>query len=345
MKSILLVLALTFAAQAGSAPVHYLKKKADWFKGDEARQIAANILSWQTDDGGWPKNVDTTKSCDIARAKLEATFDNSATTDELRYLAHMFGATQEPRYRAAVEKGFDYVLKAQYPNGGWPQFYPAMHGYRRYITFNDGAMVRLMIFLRETFTADLFKFLDEPRRQAAHKAFDRGVDCILKCQIKVDGKLTAWCAQHDEKDYSPRPARKYELVSLSGAESVGVVRLLMSLDKPNPEIRRAVEGAVAWFEAAKIRGIKEVVVNDAAAPGGKDKRMVSDPAAPPVWARFYEIGSNRPIFCDRDGIAKRQLSEIGHERRNGYGWYGYWAAPLLEKEYPEWKKKWGVDQP
>ena len=42
--------------------------------------------------------------------------------------------------------------------------------------------------------------------------------------------MTAWCAQHDEKDYRPRPGRTYELASLSGAESVGVVRLLMSLE-------------------------------------------------------------------------------------------------------------------
>jgi len=340
MKIYLLVLALAVAAQAGSAPAPYLKKKADWFKGEEARQIAANILSWQTDFGGWPKNEYTTKPYTGDRAKLKPTFDNSATTDELRYLARMFAATQDDRYRTAILKGFDHIIKAQYPNGGWPQYYPPPKSYNRYITFNDGAMVRLMLFLRETYTMDLFKFLDEPRRQAARAAFDRGVECILKCQIKVEGKLTAWCAQHDEKDFSPRPARKYELVSLSGAESVGVVRLLMSLEKPSPEIRRAIEGAVAWFETAKLKGIK--VVEEKNAQGEQDKRVVNDPAAPPLWARFYEIGTNRPIFCDRDGIAKRQLSEIGHERRNGYGWYGDWPASLLEKDFPEWKKKWGA---
>ena len=342
MKILSLVLVLTFAvvAQAGSAPVHYLKKKADWFAGEEAKQIAANILSWQTDLGGWPKNEDTTKPYTGDRAKLKPTFDNSATTDELRYLAHMFAATKDAHYRAAIEKGFDHIIKAQYPNGGWPQYYPPPKSYNRYITFNDGAMVRLMIFLRETSSTDLFKFLDEARKQAARAAFDRGVECILKCQIKVDGKLTVWCAQHDEVTLVPRSARKYELVSLSGAESVGVVRLLMSLDKPSPEIKRAIEGAVAWFEAAQIKGIKVVEFTDAAAPDGKDKHVVADPAAPPLWARFYEIGTNRPIFCDRDGVAKHQLSEIGYERRNGYGWYGNWPAMLLEKEYPAWKQQW-----
>jgi PelA/Pel-15E family pectate lyase len=114
----------------------------------------------------------------------------------------------------------------------------------------------------------------------------------------------------------------------------------MSLDKPNLEIRRAIEGAMGWFEAAQIKGLKVVEFADAAAPGGKDKRVVADPVAPPLWARFYEIGTNRPIFCDRDGVAKRQLSEIGHERRNGYGWFGNWPATLLEKDYPVWMQKW-----
>ena len=56
-----------------------------------------------------------------------------------------------------------------------------------------------------------------------------------------------------------------------------------------------------------------------------------------MWARFYEIGTNRPIFSDRDGIPKRELSEIGYERRNGYAWLGYWPQRLLEREYPAWR--------
>jgi PelA/Pel-15E family pectate lyase len=166
------------------------------------------------------------------------------------------------------------------------------------------------------------------------------VACILKCQVKVDGRRTAWCAQHDEQDYRPRPGRSYELVSLSGAESVGIVRLLMNLDDPSPEVVRAVQGAVAWFEAAKLKGIRVERKPDKNAPRGFDRVVVEDPKAPPMWARFYEIGSNRPIFADRDGVAKQRLSDIGPERRTGYSWLGYWPAPLLEKEYPAWKAKW-----
>src|SRR5262245_2422498 len=166
----------------------------------------------------------------------------------------MYQATHDEKYQAAVLKGIDYVLNAQYANGGWPQFYPPHSEipYQRYITFNDDGMVRLLEFVREVDGNKLFDFVDPDRRKAAHAAFEKGIDCILKCQIKVNGKLTAWCAQHDEVDFSPRPARTYELVSLSGDESVGITRLLMSLDHPSPEVIKSVEAAVAWMNDAKL---------------------------------------------------------------------------------------------
>jgi PelA/Pel-15E family pectate lyase len=327
-------------------PAGYLDRSTEWFSSEEAKKIAENILSYQADIGGWPKNVDTTAQPYTGpHNQFDPTFDNGATTDELRYLAHMYQATKNEKYRAAVLKGIDYILKAQYPNGGWPQFYPphAEIPYQRYITFNDNAMVRLMEFLREVYNTELFSFVDADRRQAAHSEFDKGIECILKCQIKVDGKLTAWCAQHDDVDFSPRPARTYELVSLSGNESVGIVRLLMSLDSPSPEVVQAINGAVAWLGKAKLSGIKVARRPDSQAPRGFNKVVVEDPSAPPIWARFYEIGTNRPIFCDRDGVAKNDLSEIGYERRNGYNWLDYWPAELLEKEYPAWKAKWLPD--
>jgi PelA/Pel-15E family pectate lyase len=327
-------------AFAWGAPRQYLKKPDAWFAGDEAGRVAANILSYQADLGGWPKNIDTTATPFTGdRKELKPTFDNDATTDELRFLARVYTATKKERYRAAFEKGLDYILKAQYPSGGWPQFFPPPKSYHRHITFNDNAMVRVMEFLREVHGSDVYSFEDAGRRLAARQAFDRGVECILKCQIKVGDKLTAWCAQHDAKDYSPRPGRSYELVSLSGSESVGIVRLLMSLEKPSADVVKAVEGAVAWFESAKIPGIRVEVRKDPKSPTSKDRVVVNDVSAPPMWARFSEIGTNRPIFSDRDGIAKHNLADIGYERRNGYAWLGHWPQRLLEKEYPAWKQK------
>ncbi len=344
-RAVLATVCLALSAghvEARSSAGIYLQNPDQWFAGDQARRIATNILSYQSDRGGWPKNINTTATpfSGDRRKGLEPTFDNSATTDELRFLSRIYGATKTERYRQAFEKGFDYILQAQYSNGGWPQRYPPPKTYERRITFNDDAMVRLMEFLRETYSSGVYAFLDSPRRQAARAAFDRGIACILKCQIKVRGKLTVWCAQHDELDLTPRVGRSYELPSLSGSESVGIVRLLMSLDDPSPEVARAIEGAVAWFQSAKLKGIRVIREKDDKAPKGTNRVVVKDPAAPPLWARFYEIGTNRPLFVDRDGVPKYNLADIGYERRNGYSWLGTWPQPLLDQDYPAWQEKW-----
>jgi PelA/Pel-15E family pectate lyase len=174
--------------------------------------------------------------------------------------------------------------------------------------------------------------------EASAKAVSKGIECILQTQIKVDGKLTGWCQQYDEKSLKPAKARAYELPAISGGETVSIVEFLMSQPNPSPEIKAAINAAVQWLQEVKIVGYK---VADVAAPGtekGKDRQLVAD-ASSTIWARYYEIGTNKPFFCDRDGIIKYSLADIGYERRNGYSWYGTWAKNLLEKKHPEWLKK------
>jgi PelA/Pel-15E family pectate lyase len=165
----------------------------------------------------------------------------------------------------------------------------------------------------------------------------RGVSLILKAQVRVDGKLTVWCAQHDAVTLAPVLGRTYEHPSLSGSESVAIVEFLMGVERPGPEITAAIEGAVAWFRRSAIHGLRVVEAPMPGAPHGRDRFAMADPSAPPLWARFYEVATNRPIFSDRDGVIKYSLAEIGIERRTGYSWYGTWPASLLERGYPQWK--------
>jgi PelA/Pel-15E family pectate lyase len=275
-----------------------------------------------------------------ARIKNDSTLDNSATRTQMRYLAMVYQATKIERFKDAFLKGLDYVLDAQYDNGGWPQR-SNPSGYSKYITFNDGTMIGVLDLLGEIAgKKPPYTFVDENRRRRAETAVPKGIECILKCQIVANGRKTAWCAQHDEKTFVPRKARSYELASISGAESVGIVRFLMSIDKPGPEIIEAVQGAVAWFDQAGLKGIRLIRKQDPSKPEGFDKVVVEDASAPPIWARFYDIETNKPIFCSRDGIPKATLAEISHERRNGYSWLGYYAKDLLAKDYPAWQKKW-----
>jgi len=325
------VLWLPPLAGAATGAGRYLQRPPGWFLSPEGLKITANVLSWQSAEGSWPKNLDTTRQPYRGNPRrITGTFDNGATTDELRFLAGAFRASHDDRCKQAIFKGLDHILKAQYPTGGWPQYYPPSRQYHRRITFNDGAMVRLLEFLREAATPPAFDFLDPERRQAAQAAFDRGIQCILKCQVRVEGKLTVWCAQHDELTLEPRGGRTYELPSLSGSESAGILRLLMSFPKPSPEIRAAIRAGAEWFAAARVTGIRIQKVNG-------ERVVVRDPNAPPLWARFYDLENGRPVFSDRDGIKKYDFMQIGRERRNGYAWYGDWGNRVAT-DYARWQR-------
>ena len=341
MRPTLLLLALLAffpGLAADDSARRYLGKADTWFASKEAKKVADIILSYQADAGGWPKNTDTVSQPYVGdRAKLQPTFDNKGTVDELRFMARMVNATKAEAYRQSFDRGLAYVLKAQYANGGWPQFFPLRQGYFDHITFNDGAMVRVLEFVREVGRDERYAFLDAKTGESCRQAFERGIACILKCQIIVEGKPAVWCAQHDEKTFAPAKARSYELPSFSGSESVGIVRLLMSLEKPTPDIRASIEGAIAWFEAHKVVGQRLDKVTDK--DGKPNLVMVPDPKAPDLWARFYDLKTGAPYVCDRDGIPKPKLADIGHERRNGYSWFGEYARDLLTKDYPAWKKK------
>ena len=324
-----LLCVLPGSLNAGTPAENLSKQPDDWFRSGESRRIRENVLSWQSDYGDWPKNTDTTREPFTGdRSKLQGTFDNGATTGELRLLARAFKLTGDARYQAAFHKGFDHVLRGQYPNGGWPQYCPLRKGYYTHITFNDNCMIRIMEFLSDTTTTEDFSFLNQDRHAAALKAVERGIDCIVKCQVIIDGVPTVWCAQHDEVTFAAANARSYELASLSGAESAGILKYLITIDKPTLDVIRAVKAGAAWFEATKIEGYSYRKSKDQAA-------ITKDPDARPLWARFYELKTNRPFFCDRDGVVKYDLEEIGSERRGGYTWYGNWGESMAN-DYKKW---------
>ena len=353
----LLLAALAWAAAAqtndrvSAAAVNWrdaLKQKPEWYAGAEAARVADNLLVYQRDTGGWPKNIDMAAplsgkekaALSEQKGDHEATIDNGATYTQLQFLARVYSAAKRERHREAFLKGLDYLLAAQYENGGWPQYYPLRKGYYTHITYNDDAMVGVLHLLRDVARREAaYAFVDDARRVKSEKAVGRGVECILKTQVVVGGKRTAWGAQHDELTLAPAPARKFEPVSLASKESVGVVRFLMGVEPADARVSAAIESAVEWFKSAQLSGIRWVEKRDASVPGGFERTLVRDPHAPPLWARFYEIGTGRPVFEGRDGVVRYSVMEIEPERRNGYGWYTDEPLKLIEKDYPKWRKR------
>lgn len=324
------------------------KMPVEWYGSTQAVQIADTLVRYQTVKGGWPKNVkwhikvDRDEMRRIQETGIGATIDNNATTTEMRYIAKVYARTGEERFRLSFLRGVGYLLEAQYDNGGWPQFYPVRPqksvSYSGHITYNDGAMVNVMNFLRDIYDSSpdfAALAIDDSTKAKAREAFDRGISCILKTQIISDGVPTVWCAQHDAVTLLPAKARAYELPSFSGSESAGVVWLLMSLPDPSPEVIRAVKGAVSWFESHRIDNRRFVRRRDET---GRRNATLTEAEGECVWARFYDLETGEPFVCDRDGIKRKSLDELGAERRNGYAWYVTAPAGVV-KAYPKWLEK------
>lgn len=319
----------------------YLRRPAEWYASAEARAAADNVIRYQSVEGGWPKDRDLLVP-PLAPGELSGgdtnTFDNGAFLRPVQFLARVAQATGESFYRQAVERSVDYALTAQYANGGFPQFFPLRPGYASRITYNDGAMIDALTVLREVAAGrEPFSFLDEPRRARAAAAVERGIACILRTQIVHEGKPTGWGAQHDEVTFAPAWARPYEPPSLSAGESVGIARFLMAIEQPTPDIIAAVEGAVDWFCAVALGGFR---IERAPQDDGRGEfLMIADETAPPFWARFYELRTQRPLYVDRDAIFRYEYAQLSVERRSGYAYHGRWPGPLLAEDYPAWRTK------
>ena len=312
------------------------KKASNFSNLESAITMADNYISWQMDHGGWDKYVDGKTAWDGKTKKnkgsgwtgkngeLIGTIDNEATYTQMRHIAAVYREVPDAKYQESVLKGLDFLFNLQYESGGFAQVYPARGNYSDMVTFNDNAMVNVlymledMLYHRYPFDSDI---IPEDYLEKVEYSLEKAVDFILKSQITSQGKLTAWCAQHDPVTYEPVGARAYELPSISGSESVAVLQFLMNQEQ-TPEIKAAVEAAIQWFKESEQKDTEYVKKGD---NGVYFKNTVGHR----TWYRFYEIGTNLPIFCDRDGIMKHDILEIGDERRHGYSWAGDWAKKVL----------------
>ena len=327
-----------------------------FFKTEEARRIGEQLILYQRVTGGWPKNIDRVRPLSDEQRHIveqdrlhtdDSTVDNDATTMQMNFLARLYKATRDTVFSNAVERAARYLLSGQYDNGGWPQFWPNPQGYQVHITYNDGNMAHIL----STFSLIINRkppydtpIITEELRKTVEKAYERGIDCILNTQITVDGKPTVWCQQHDHITLEAAPARAFELPSFCSAESVGLLNVLMDIRQPDRRIQNAVNGAMAWIDKYKLTGLRIERTGRYDDLSNRDTRLVADTAAQPIWARFYDLEHNEPFVCDRDGIPRRRLEDIGVERRTGYAWFTDAPAGLY-KTYAKWVRRNNIQNP
>mgnify|MGYP003886102281 FL=1 len=346
--------------------IHHWRNQNDMYGREYPRyapgqivEIADNLVLRQRANGGWPTNQDPARiippeerrELRLTHNATDTSFDNRNTYPQIEYLAAAYVQAGQERHRDACLRGIDFVLDSQYPNGGWAHSPPRTDSYYGHITFADDVMPGVLRLLRKIAAGKPpFSFVDETRRARAAEAVARGDGLILRLQVVSEGRRAVWAGQYDRETLEPAKARSFELPALVSRESVQVVRYLMSIEDPSPEIIRAVEDAAAWFERTKIRGLrlerrKAAVVRYDHHTAKDDLVAVPDPDAPVLWARFYELADSQPFLANRDGRKVYTLAEVERERRTGYDWYGPFATELLEKEIPAWRARIAAKSP
>jgi hypothetical protein len=248
-----------------------------------AREARDALAAIQTAEGGFPYEANP------AGLKItRATFDDDTTTGALDFLFRLYEHSRDDADRAMIVRVGEFILAAQYPNGGWPQEYPPRKDtYKRCITFNDNAMINVM--------RALFRLRNLLHDDRYYQAAVRGGECILKLQGGPGEEI--WAAQYDPDTLRPAWARYFEPPSYSSAESRSICSLLIDvyLETGQDRFLEPLPRAFQWYDAHRL-------------PNGK-------------WARFYEVDTKRPVYGRRD---KPEPVYEFEKATGGYSWQGDW---------------------
>jgi len=320
---------------------------AAWYRSPEAEALVAAVLSYQSPCGGWSKHLGyskgprqpgmqwTSQSEPGKPPHYLATIDNGATTKEIRFLADVWAATGREDCQAAVNRGIDYLLEAQFPSGGWPQVYPLEGGYHDNITFNDDAMTNALELLHEVADENpLFACVEPARRSRAGAAVSRGIDCLLASQVERAGRPAGWCAQHDPISLAPARGRAYEPPSLGAVESSHLLRFLMGLPRPSADVVACIEAGLAWLDEAQVTGLARVKQD------GRTLYVEQAGSEEVYWARFYDLDSGKPIYPGKDGVVYDSFVALAAANdKLGYVYLSTQPGSILRNGQKKWRKR------
>jgi hypothetical protein len=261
-----------------------------------AQKAAAAVIWGQSNEGGWNYVVDFAGDKSLKQWystigkngwRLEefqhyygnSTFDDDVTSDAARFLLRMYLEKLDPAYKPALDKAISFILRSQYPLGGWPQRYPLKYDFNKeghpdytsYYTFNDDVIWENVHFLIQCYlTLGEERFLDP---------ISRGMNFYLISQDACG----AW-GQQLTMEMEHTGARTYEPSAYLPGTTFDNAMLLLKFYQYTGDKRylNGVPKAISWLEATTLPAEKT--------DGGRY-----------THATFVEKGSNRPLYVHRKG--------------------------------------------
>ncbi len=294
----------------------YLKAYAatrDPFYLDAAREAAEALVYGQLQSGGWTQTIDfDPQSKHVARyrkgnggGRNTSSLDDGQTTSALRLLIRVDEALgfKNADVHEAAQYGLDALLKAQFPNGGFPQVWSAAVEAKPVVKasfpeYDWKTEARAKAYwdlytLNDYIAGYVFETLADAARAYGDarygKAIERLGDFLLLAQMP--DPQPAWAQQYTF-DMHPAWARKFEPPAISSWESQDAIETLIRISLFTGK-KRYLDTIPAALEYLK-------------------KSLLSDGR----FARFYELRTNRPLYMD----ARYQLTYDDSSAPKHYGW-------------------------
>lgn len=296
---------------------------------DAAKDAAEALVYGQLKSGGWRNYVDfASKATEAglyrngkAKGSNNSSLDDGQTQSALRFLTLADKALgfQHAAIHESVQIGFDALLAAQYPNGGFPQVWTGPVPSQKAIKANypdydwrtEGRVKNYwdMYTLNDNTTGyiaqallDASRVYQEPRYLEALKKLG---DFLILAQMP--DPQPGWAQQYNY-DMQPIWARKFEPPGVSGDESQEAIETLMLIygETKDKKYLEPIPRAIVWLRKSTL-------------PGN-------------LLARYYELKTNRPLYMERDG-EKYSLTFDDSRLPSHYGWKTESRFEALEKNY------------
>jgi hypothetical protein len=228
--------------------------------------------------------------------------EDEVTDAPIGFFLDMFDATGDSVYFRAARRGVDFMVRAQYPSGGWPQVYPPPeNSYSRYYTINDGVVsdtiLRLLDFYRRS------------REKIYLETAAKGGRWLISAQL---GPPTyGWAEQYDF-EMKPAKARAFEPPSISPRATCHALQSLLALylETGDKAFLDPFARAVDWLEQAKV--------------------------AEGLWVYLHDAETGEPIFMTRDGRRYGDCRLMAERDMDMFRWwFGSFGLPSV---IADWKR-------